>query len=360
MNSNKKYILKFDLLANGMSVSNAASKQLLNDSSSLTASDYPTTNGITMELPGGAYVNVPIDASFAKNTNWTLDWNLEAESFVLNNGKEKHKVRVLPLPSYIGKTDSKGKRFDQVVMTHGDRFRLSPVEGCSFRCAFCDSHLKNYHIHERSFIDAAIDTAMNDTNLPPRHALISGGTPKPEDVLVLVKLIENLIEKIPLPVDVMCTPALQKADLVRRFAGAGGYELSINIELFGEEAIKRFAPQKADLSKKAFSDMIEQAVNLLDGRVRSLLIVGLEPLEYTLKGVEWLCERGCQPVLSPFRPAPNTALADSPKPSVDLLYEAWKKSMEIANRYGLSLGPKCIPCQNNCLAFPPEFNEIDL
>ena len=360
MKLNTKRSIKFELLANGMSLSKLSKTQLLGQSNTLSIPDYPTTNGITMELPDGAYVNVPIDESFAKNANWTLDWDLEAERFVLNNGKERHKVRVLPLPSYIGKADSTGSRYDRVVMTHGDRFRLSPVEGCSFKCTFCDSYLKNYHIHDRKFIDAAIEEALNDKNLPPRHALISGGTPKPDDVPVLVKLIENLIEKIPLPVDVMCTPALQKAELVKRFAGAGGYELSINIELFSEQPLKRFAPQKADLSKKAFSDMIEQAVDLLDGRVRSLLIVGLEPLEQTLKGVEWLCERGCQPVLSPFRPAPNTALADFPKPSVELLYEAWAKSVEIANRYKLNLGPKCISCQNNCLAFPPEFNENDL
>lgn len=345
--------LKLDLLAGGVRVDQTARDALASDHGALSVGDYPTTGGVTFELPGGAYVNAPFDGPFAGLADWTLHWDRDAGTFLLRRCEESVFVRPLPMPGYVGRTDSGGYRLDQVVMTHADRFRLSPVAGCAFKCMFCDSHAREYRLHDRGLIDAAVTAAMTDACLPPRHALISGGTPCPEDTAPLVDLIEELVDVLPLPVDVMCTPSLQDADLVRRFAQAGGHELSINIELFGEEALRRFAPHKAALGRNAFSQQIEEAVERLDGRVRSLIILGLEPLEDTMKGVAWLCQRGCQPVLSPFRPASDTPLAGMSPPSRQLLLEAWDRGSEIAGRYGLALGPRCIPCQNNCLAFPP-------
>jgi hypothetical protein len=75
-------------------------------------------------------------------------------------------------------------------------------------------------------------------------------------------------------------------------------------------------------------------------------------MRQTLKGVEALAQRGCEPVLSPFRPDPATELRDSPPPTADYLAEIYERSVEVAARYGAKLGPRCIPCQHNTVTFP--------
>src|SRR5262249_22894405 len=92
------------------------------------------------------------------------------------------------------------------------------------------------------------------------------------------------------------------------------------------------------------------------GRIRSLLMVGLESMEATLAGVEFLALRGCQPVLSPFRPAPGTRLEKMPPPRTEFLVEVYLRAREIGDRRGVNLGPDCLPCQHNTLTFPDDAN----
>lgn len=356
--------LKFALLAEGLRATAAASAALTADGRPLSVFEYPTTGGITMAIPGAGYVNAPFDGPFATTARWVLDVAGDEEDrpdgngrdvrFVLRRDGTRVPVRPLPLPGYVGALDSKGRRVDAVVMSHADRARISPVQGCAFRCAFCDAYIETYvfHPHERLFEAARI--ALTDEVLPVRHVLISGGTPPIPEVPALTDLCAALANALPLPVDVMYTPRSKTDGIVARLADGGVHGLSINLELFGERALRRIAPQKAAIGRAVFTRHIEDAVARLpgSGRVRSLIIVGLEPLSDTLAGVRWLCERGCQPVLSPFRPSPNTSLADAPLPSAEFLRAAWTEAKDIAARYGLWPGPDCVPCQHNCVAVP--------
>ena len=83
-------------------------------------------------------------------------------------------------------------------------------------------------------------------------------------------------------------------------------------------------------------------------------MVGIEPMEATLQAVEELAMRGCEPVLSPFRPDPATPLRDESPPSATFLEEIYVRSVEIVERHNAKLGPRCIPCMHNTLTFPDE------
>jgi hypothetical protein len=76
------------------------------------------------------------------------------------------------------------------------------------------------------------------------------------------------------------------------------------------------------------------------------------PPEDTLRAVRALAERGCDPVLSPFRPDPKTPMRNHPAPNADLLERLYLDSLEIVSQYQVKLGPRCIPCQHNTVTFP--------
>ena len=134
--------------------------------------------------------------------------------------------------------------------------------------------------------------------------------------------------------------------------------LTINLEIYSQEVARRMMRPKYDLGLRYYLDFIEQAViQFGPGRVRSLLLVGLGPLEDTLKAVDELVRRGCDPVLSPFRPDPHTPLRDAPPPTVNFLTETYERALEIVESQGGQLGPRCIPCQHNILTFPDQSGE---
>ena len=106
--------------------------------------------------------------------------------------------------------------------------------------------------------------------------------------------------------------------------------------------------------QKRYLDFIEGAVPVFgEGKVRSLLMAGVESLEDTLRGVEALAERGCDPVLSPFSTDPSTPMKDKKPPTAEFLAELYERARDIVEKHpNVKMGPRCIPCMHNTLTFP--------
>ena len=200
-------------------------------------------------------------------------------------------------------------------------------------------------------VSCAIQTAIDDPIQPARHLLISGGTPKPKDAEQLGQLYLDVIAAVPdLPVDIMNVPIRGLFDWDALDQAGSFREVSINLEIFDRDIAHVIMPQKYNRGRPFYLDEIETAAEALGaGRVRSMLLVGLEPLSSTLDGVRAIIERGGTPVLSPFRPDPGTPLSDTRPPTTDELLEAFLRAEDVAAEMGSELGPGCTPCTHNTL-----------
>lgn len=319
----------------------------------LSIHEYATTGGVTFVMDGRVFVNAPFDEPFCADAEVALDVGEDGEGFEVSYGRERLPVEVLPLPGYLGVLGEDGRPVSDVVMSHADRARVSPVGGCSFSCGFCDLAGKRYSRRPAASLLHALRVAMDDKNLPVRHVLVSGGTPLPGDQAWFEESCASVARGARVPVDVMMTP---RADLsfVDALVDAGVHGFAINLEVYGEGPSRSYAPQKAKLGHGIFGAAIARAVERTGGRgrVRSLLIAGLEPASSTLEGVEFLARLGCDPALSPFRPARGTALSHLPPPTAGFLDDLYARARDVAESYGVKLGPRCIPCQHNTLTFP--------
>lgn len=350
---NKKERLKIELLANGIKISKTAREKLSkNGQIPLSLFEYATTSGIPLIISSNSrererdiYVNAPFAEDFCQETDWTLD--SRKGDFFVSRKSEEHQVIPIPLPNYFS------TEWSRFAMSHTDRVRISPIAGCSFSCQFCD--LSRTHKYQKKSIEDLIESirvALSDSVLPARHILISGGNPKPEDECYMDEVYERTAKAFSFPVDIMMVPRKDIA-YVDRLYSWGVNELSINLELFNQKIADRMIAGKNRIGQKGYFRFLERAVEIYSrNRVRSILLVGLEPIEDTLKGVEALAEIGVSPVLSPFRPSPKTPLAHLSPPTAKQLIEVYEKSREITERYGIKLGPSCIPCQHNTLTFP--------
>jgi Radical SAM superfamily len=349
--------LKLALFTDGLATSTAARRELSGgeERRPLTLADYASTSGISIELEGGIWVNAPIQ-DFNPNFVHAPPHRLEVEDgeFFVRSGELRVRARPLPVPSYHDQLNRWGEPYRSLAITHTDRVRISPVEGCAIACQFCDLPYEfRYRTKSVEALVDSVDRAVRDPLLPARHVLISGGTPRGKDYGYEQEVYAQVSAAFPqLEVDVMMVPMPGLLDL-EALHGMGIHGLSLNMELFNEDLARRIMRPKARLGRGYWLDFIERAVRIFGlGKVRSLLLVGLEPLSDTLRAVEALAERGCDPVLSPFRPDPSTPLRDSRPPAVDFLAQAYERAAEIVERHGVKLGPRCIPCHHNTLTFP--------
>lgn len=353
--------LKLALFTDGMVVTPEARRLISGERGRpLTLADYASTSGISMELEGRVWVNVPIQ-EFNPNFVDAPPQRLEVEDgeFWVQSGDLRVRARPVPVPTYHDQLNAWGEPYTSLAITHTDRVRISPVQGCAIACQFCDlPYRQRYRKNSVEALVDSVDRALSDPLSPARHVLISGGTPAEEDYGYLNQVYVAVTAAFPdVAVDVMMVPMPGLLD-PEALKAAGIHGLSINLEMFGEDVSRRIMPAKAKIGKTYWFDFIARAVEVFGrGKVRSLILVGLEPLEETLRGVEALAAVGCDPVLSPFRPDPNTPLRHRKPPTLELLAQAYKRSLEIVESFGVKLGPRCIPCQHNTVTFPDESGE---
>jgi hypothetical protein len=350
--------LKLALMTEGMSVTPAARDRVAGAGPSrrpLTLADYASTSGVSLRLENDVWVNAPIvdfNANFVTSPTAVLDAG--NDGFILRHGHLEVVAIPVPVPDYHDKTNAQGERFTNYGITHTDRVRISPVWGCANTCQFCDIPYRlGYRRNEPDRLVESVVRAIADAALPARHVLISGGTPVAADYEYLQDVYRRVCCAVPtVAVDAMMAPMPGLLDAAHLRA-IGLHGMSINLEIYDEQRARQIMPNKAKVGRQAYLAFIEHAAAVFGpGRVRSLLLLGLEPLDDTLRGVEALAERGCDPVLSPFRPDPATPLRNVPPPSAAVLGEVYERALEIVERHGVKLGPRCIPCQHNTLTFP--------
>jgi hypothetical protein len=349
--------LKFELLAKGAVISPRARGALneLTHEGRISPADYASTSGIIVRLDETEWVNVPVEdhnPNFVSTTPYTLDHG--DEGFVMQGAGLAAEAEFWPLPGYHGNTGPNGRPLNNYVFTHGDRVRLSPTIGCAMECTFCNIPYDDIYGGVKP-IDAmlhALGVAVEDPVQPARHMLISGGTPGPPHVSALREVYYAVLDKFsPRGVDIMMVPVDGLFDLPKLNA-LGVNELSINLELWDEKLAATAMRHKHRQGRQGYLDFLETAAGELGGhRVRSMLMVGIEPIDSTMEAVDAIARRGCVPVLSPFRPDPITPMASSAPPTAKDLMVAFERGSEIAHRHGVALGPSCDPCTHNTLNF---------
>jgi Radical SAM superfamily len=350
--------LKFRLLAEGIEISRAARTALgeITGQGELTPADYASTSGLILQLEDDVWVNAPINEynpNFVSGSRYVLDHG--SDGFLVHGAGLASPARFWSPPSYHGRSASFGP-LNNFVVTHGDRARLSPVRGCAMTCTFCnipyDDPLDVYGTKPIDALLLAARIALSDASQPAHHLLISGGTPKRPDFGFMQEVYRRVLVEFPqAPVDIMMVPLPGLFDL-DQLDKLGLNEISINVEVFSESRAAEVMRHKYHQGLTFYLDFIEQAASTLGpGRVRSMLMVGLEPMEMTLAGVAAIADRGGVPVLSPFRPDPATPLRDRKPAGAAELEQTYLRAVEVAASRGAVLGPDCPPCTHNTLSF---------
>ena len=344
----KNFILKANLFEHGINVAPEAKKILDSQSDIWLMEDYITCCGVTLH-----YEDMYITAGVNPNSHYSLvavDGNL----YVTDNKEINIKTEVITPPDYMkGEIILGGKDITVYCNTYTDRLRLQLISGCANACKFCNAKEFKYEFNEIKYLEEALLIGLSQSDV--RHVLISSGSAHTRDLGKITEMYEYFGRKYShLDLDIMLTPrgftgynnVEEYEPYLRHLKEIGISGLSVNMELNNKEYLTRFCPEKAAIGQENYLKFIELAVGIFGkDKVRSLLIVGLEPLEETLKGVEKLAKIGCNPVLSPLFPYGEA----NNEPDAELFINARRESEIICEKYNIQLGPICKPCSHNVL-----------
>jgi len=351
--------LKMYLLAHGVRIEPEA-ERVWNERfhGPMSLSEYASTSGICVYTATGNYINIPFVESFTQTTEGKFIFDGD---FAIVLQDHRIPVSVIPVPAYhhmMYNDNGTEYPYTNIGVTHTDRCRISPIEGCSWVCTFCDlPYEKRYRKKPKHELLRAVELAKDDPLSPARHVLISGGTPRPEDESWIDDVYAFIAQNSPIPVDVMM-PARHDMNYPKWLRSVGVNMLSINIEVWDIARAMRIMPNKArQLGRDHYLEYIAEAVKVFGvGFVQSLIVFGeaIEPLESTIEGVRSLAERGCIPVLSPFRPDFTTPMGKMSPASMEEMRRVYSEAVEICDRSGTGVkpGPRCVPCQHNTVSFP--------
>jgi len=353
--------IKIHVLANGIKIDPEAERVWSEEyKGPISLNEYASTSGVCLRVDDGRdgiWINAPYIQEFARDADTTLR---HSGRFILERSGLELDVAVIPVPAFHSHTfmnQGDARSYTDLGVTHTDRLRISPIEGCGMVCKFCNiPYESRYKKKPEEELLRVIEIAKEDEQTPARHVLISGGTPRREDEPWEDEMYESIITNSPLPVDIMMTPR-EDPGYVRRLGAVGVNALSVNIEIFDSERARRFIPNKSRrFGPQGYLDYIEKAVDVLGvGRVQSLILFGsaIEPMESTLKGVRALVDRGCIPVLSPFRPDERTPMEHEPTTTEEEMKVVYERTAEICEQSGAGVkpGPRCVPCHHNTVAF---------
>lgn len=348
---NENFILKAHLFENGINIPEKT-KKFLNSQSDIWSmdNDYITCTGITMKF-GDQYIT----SNIRLNSNYKLVENND-ELFILDEKKgNKVSTTVIFPPDYMkDEIIIGGKKITEYCNTYTDRIRIQTMCGCANHCKFCNATDCGYEFNDIECLDKAFQIALSQSNA--RHAFVSTNNVKnKEGFEKLTTAINYFCNKYPeMGIDVMTSPrgftsytdSSQYEPYLKYLKNSGVYGIATNLELNNPEKLRYFCPEKSKIGQKNYLKFLKLAVEVFGvGNVRSMLIVGLEPLKETLAGIEKLVKIGCIPVLTPLFPY-GKAQGDT---RAELYIEAMSKSMSICKQYGIKMGPLCRACSHNSL-----------
>ncbi len=353
------------LLAEGLRISPAVQTALKGRAKPPTRVRSGSCGGLDLILPDDVHCNAPTEEWFAKESPYCLGttggkWYLEGRSLA-----ETVPVTLVPSPAYYAAPRSRSVQPRAIGQLCFDRLGIGLSNRCVFwnrkhtGCQFCsigDNVGTEEHDKELDEILEVARLAFTDPASPAAHLLLGGGTPSTPDAgaLRMADVARKVKERWSQSIYAMLAAPDDPA-FVDVLWEAGVDEIGMNLELFDDFAADRFMQLKHQRKPRAlYERALRRAVDRFGPvHTRSILIVGLETVEATLDGVRWLCERGVMPILSPFRPLRGTPLehherVEGARTGGDLTAIA-ERAQGIADRYGLPLGPTCIPCQGNTL-----------
>lgn len=304
--------LKLELITKGVRIDRSAlsSSEIMR---ALEIADQVSTPlELDLILPGDVLVNIAIQECLDKDTRYFL--TKEKDDFYIVYGEHKVKVWLVPPPKFYEQTASSGVLLAKIGRTYGNYLLLTPTGGCEFlnkglACMYCDTESKKAPDKTIDEVLETVEAALKEG--VSEYICLNVGYNLSDDggiarLLPYVKAVKENFEAL---ICVQAQPPKTDEWIDMTYA-AGIDSLAYNLEVYDPGLFELIAPGKMELAgrERYFKALGRAAKVFPSGAVVSNLIVGLEPTESTIRGIDILTSLGVVPTLPIFRPVPGANL----------------------------------------------------
>lgn len=341
--------LKIMLLQCGVRIDDAALSKTAQDG----GLNFQEFAALDLSIEEQFYFNVPYQVKLTELSPFSIQLDNDGNYVLMIWSVPIAKVGLRP-SDLLGKNrTANGFSYEEISYLGIDRLRIYHRNGCYFKscnigCQFCDIE-KTDRQFTFADIKEVIDAYCDEPKI--RHYLIGGGSDIPEsEFSEIIKISKYIKEKISKPIYLMSLPP-QNIKILKSLKEAGITEAAFNLEMFDRELARKYMPGKGKIPLSIYENAFKEAVALWGrtGNVRSIFIVGLEPAQSLLTGIEYVCQLGVSPILSLFKPIAGTPLSHLLPPSAKDILKICQAAEMICKQYGVPMGPACRYCEDNTL-----------
>jgi len=343
--------LEIDLFCKGLRID--ASCALERDARSFSRTRAGLGDGLELVLENpekDIWMNAPVLEGFAGGSPYLLRKQDGRYAVLDEPAGEHYPVRLPPTPSWYAKTTSSGSPMNQIGVLQGTYLGIYVGNTCAFwaieprvNCKFCTTGL-NVGANERleKKVDDVVETAAAakaENGITFVH--FNSGWQKGWGLNMAAPYVKALKERVGVFVGLQAIPAAkEKFAKYDWLIDCGVDHFSFCYELHNPKYFADVCPGKEKfITQRLFFDAMEYTARKLGkGAVSGEIIAGIEPLEDTLRAIEYITSIGAFPTVCIFRPLPGSDMEHSPSPGYEDMRVVFEHVYRCMRKNGIPMG----------------------
>ncbi|MBD3267614.1 hypothetical protein GF373_13175 [bacterium] len=342
--------LEIDLFCKGMHIDDSCN--LETDSRSFAKARAGLGSGLEIVIPGekDLWLNVPVFEHFVSSSPYKLIKEKGQYKVVDTSINHTYPVWLPASPEWFNWKTSTGAPMKEIGVLQGTYLGVYVGEVCGFwkmepkqNCHFCATGIivgQSGADRARKCVDDVVEVAKvakEQSNITFTH--FNTGYQEGQGTEICAPFVKAIKEKVGTMVGVQAIPTqdLWKYDWLMDL---GCDHFSFCYELHNPKFFAEYLPGKQKyIQQETFFKALEYTSGKLGkGRCSGEIIAGIEPIEDTLKAIDYICSVGAFPTVCIFRPVEGTVMENAPSPQYEDMRVVFKHVYESCIKYGVPVG----------------------
>jgi hypothetical protein len=306
-------------------------------------------SGLELILPGEIkelWVNVPIREKFVEDSPYHLRRRQGAYRLFDERHDLNYSVKLAPKPEWYDLQTARGTPMSRIGMLQGTFLAIDFGEPDRFwfRGRTPDPSSGGKAAEPASFPAKSVEDVVETAAAAQKKsritfALLRGGSLGAGGLAGIFPYVQALKQEVGILVGVQFPPE-EDLSVYERARSLGVDHFSFWFECFNQNHLDRFAPAAAANHRRERSmRALEYCARIMGkGRVSGELIAGIEPVEDTLRSIEYFVGVGALPLISIFRPLRGTEMENLAPPDYAEMLRVFRHVYQSCRAHNLPLG----------------------
>ena len=341
--------LEIDLFCHGARIDPSAT--LHEDARQVTRTRAGLGSGLEIVIPGplkDIWMNVPVEEDFARGSPYVVA--KDARGYHVRDERADHRylIRIPEEPAWYERRTSRGVPMSKVGVLQGTYLGIYIANSCLFwysspsmNCRFCTTG-SNVGVNEvaQKDVDDVVEVARaakEESGVTFVH--LNSGHQAGRDLSLAAPHVRALKERVGTLVGVQLMPAKDLSEY-DRLIDLGADHFSFCYEFQNPEYFERYLPGKHRwFGQKVFFDALEYTSKRLGkGAVSGEIIAGVEPIEDTMRAIDYITSVGAFPTVCVFRPVIGADMERHPPPRYEEMRAVYAHVYEACRKNGIPIG----------------------